>query len=114
MTMEFFPTTGTIGADVEGVDLGQPLTEETASELEAALNKYKVLFFRDQHGLTPASQAAFARLFGEVETHPVLNGVEGYPEVALVVADGDPSGEDTWHADNTFLPEPSMASILRA
>jgi taurine dioxygenase len=60
-----------IGAEIEGADLGRPLTEELRAELNRALLEWKVLFFRDQD-ITSAQQRAFARNWGERETNPLL------------------------------------------
>ena len=35
-----------IGAEIEGVDLSQPLSAETVSTIRQALLKWKVVFFR--------------------------------------------------------------------
>ena len=59
----------TIGAEVSGVDLGQPLDKATRDELYALLLQHKVLFFRDQD-ISRDQQLAFARNFGELYAHP--------------------------------------------
>jgi len=52
--------------EVSGLDLRQPLTEEEAREIEAAMDKYAVLVFRGQD-ITDEQQMAFALNFGERE-----------------------------------------------
>ena len=37
-----------LGAEIRGVDLGKPLSEPLAKELNTALVEFKVLFFREQ------------------------------------------------------------------
>ena len=42
------PLTPTLGADVYGIDLSQPLDKQTAETVETLLLKYKCIFFRKQ------------------------------------------------------------------
>ena len=52
--------------EVTGVDLRKPLTPQEAKDIEAGMDKYAVLLFRDQD-ITDDQQLAFARNFGERE-----------------------------------------------
>src|SRR5512140_2275251 len=52
--------------EVSGVDLRQPLTPQEARDIEAGMDKYAVLLFRNQD-ITDAQQMAFALNFGERE-----------------------------------------------
>ena len=47
--IEIAPMTLHIGAVIGGVDLTAPLTAQAVKEIRAALLKWKVIFFRDQH-----------------------------------------------------------------
>src|ERR1700682_4814518 len=51
---------------VSGVDWRKPLTPQEAADIEAGMDKYAVLLFRDQD-ITDDQQLAFARNFGERE-----------------------------------------------
>ncbi|MDB5676976.1 MAG: taurine dioxygenase, partial [Sphingomonas bacterium] len=42
------PVTPTIGAEISGIDLRQPITSEIAAEIQKALHDWRVVFFRDQ------------------------------------------------------------------
>ena len=53
--------------EVSGVDLRQPLTGDEAATIEAGMDKYAVLLFRDQD-ITDDQQLVFARNFGERES----------------------------------------------
>jgi taurine dioxygenase len=66
MTIEIIPTRAVLGAEISGIDLAQPLDDETFAMIERAYNDHSVIFFRDQH-ITPAQQVAFTRRFGEIE-----------------------------------------------
>src|ERR1700723_2624156 len=52
--------------EVSGVDLRQPLTPQEAADIEAGMDRYAVLLFRDQD-ISDEQQLAFARNFGERE-----------------------------------------------
>ena len=48
--------------EVSGVDLRKPLTPQEAADIEAGMDKYAVLLFRDQD-ITDEQQMAFALQF---------------------------------------------------
>ena len=111
--VEVEPLTPAIGAEIAGIDL-RDVDVETADWILEKLIAHKVVFFRDQE-LDTGEHVAFARRFGELETHPV-KPKEGFPEVMVLHADGDhpPAGTAYWHSDVTWRPEPSLGSILYA
>jgi len=43
---------GALGAEIAGVDLSRPLSDEVIGEIRQALLDHQVIFFHDQH-LTP-------------------------------------------------------------
>ena len=70
-----------IGAEIEGVELSQPLSAEAVSKIRQALLKWKVVFFRDQH-LDHSQHVKFARHFGALTPgHVVFGHDETYPEI---------------------------------
>ncbi|MFF3571210.1 TauD/TfdA dioxygenase family protein [Nocardia jiangxiensis] len=104
----------TLGGEISGIDLREPLADEVVAELQQALHDYKVLFFRDQP-ITPAQHVAFARQFGELEVHPALGSNSDQPELVRFEKGADVAGlENTWHHDVTWRPQPSMGAILHA
>ncbi len=60
-----------LGAQIEGLNLSEPLAPEVFEELDRALLEWKVLFFRGQE-LTHEQQRAFAANWGEIDQHPFL------------------------------------------
>src|SRR3984893_6931218 len=50
--------------EVSGVDLRKPLTPQEAADIEAGMDKYAVLLFRDQD-INDNQQLSFARKFGD-------------------------------------------------
>jgi taurine dioxygenase len=116
---------GTIGAEIRGVDL-RNLDDAEVAAIRGVWLERKVVFFPGQH-LDAPEHLAFARRFGEpTEGHPVIRGIDGHPEVFeidytearnLHGTYGDLSTRSrgiSWHTDVTFVARPPMGSILRA
>jgi alpha-ketoglutarate-dependent taurine dioxygenase len=84
------PLTGSIGAELRGVDLRRPLDAATVAALRAAWLRHKVVFLPGQH-LEPADQVRVARAFGPLtRAHPVVPGpLPEHPEVRHTWAPGD-------------------------
>jgi taurine dioxygenase len=113
-TIEVRPITGVIGAEIFGVDLGQPLTARQHDEVHAALMEHQVIFFRDQRRLTHERHLELGRSFGKLAIHHGVPGIDGYPEIVSIHADAKSqfvAGED-WHSDLTAEETPPMGSIL--
>ena len=108
------PLSPTVGAEIDGVSLSDPMDEETFDEVHRALLEYKVIFFRDQE-ITPEQHVAFARRFGALETHPFVPHREGHPEVMVLEKNEQVGGyENVWHSDVTWRLDPSLGSVLLA
>jgi len=113
-TLTVTPLGPTIGAVIGGVDLRDPPTDAAIARLREALLDHKVLFFEDQD-LTPVQHRDFAARFGELHTHPLYPGEDGAPE--LMVLDNhiaNPTDNDKWHTDVTFLERPALGALLYA
>lgn len=112
--MEIVRAGAALGAEVRGIDLRQPLDDDTVHSLEAALVEHQVLFFRGQ-AIDHRQHLAFARRFGPIQTHPGYPHAEGFPEVTILESDRDhPSKIEKWHTDMTFRQHPPLGSILHA
>ena len=113
-TIEVRKLTPAIGAEIFGVDLAQPLGNQTFQEIHDALMDNLVIFFRDQV-LTHEQHKAFGRRFGELHLHPTSTRGDGeHPEILVIKADERSkhvAGEE-WHSDVSCDPEPPMGSIL--
>lgn len=108
------PLTPTIGALIEGVDLAQPVSDDLLQAIRQAFLKHQVVFFEDQH-ITPVQHRDFAARFGALHTHPLYPGVPEAPELFILDNHkGNPTDNDSWHTDVTFIETPPMASILYA
>jgi taurine dioxygenase len=113
-TIQATKLTPHIGAEITGVDLSRPLTDEQFQAVHDALIEHQVIFFRDQR-LTPASQKAFGQRFGPLHIHPASSDhPDGHPEVMVIHADEHSrwvAGEH-WHSDVSCDEVPPMGSIL--
>ncbi|HEY1614058.1 MAG TPA: taurine dioxygenase [Rhizomicrobium sp.] len=103
-----------IGAIIRGVDLSSPLPDSVIAGLRDALLRHQVLFFEDQD-IGPGELRDFAARFGALHVHPIYPHVDGVPEIMeLDNHAGNPTDNDAWHTDVTFIETPPMGSILSA
>jgi taurine dioxygenase len=109
--MEIVRLSGSLGAEVRGVSLGQASAAE-AEVIKALLTEHLVLLFPEQH-LSVEEHVAFASHFGKLEGHPNLNNPfsTGVPEIFELAATRGGIA-DEWHSDITFQPQPSVMAIL--
>jgi taurine dioxygenase len=110
-SLDVRPISGTLGAEVAGVDLAH-LDDATWDAVRRAWLEHLVLFFPAQH-LSADAHVALGRRLGEPEIHPFIPKLDDtHPEI--VVLDSERGGKaDTWHTDVTFSPTPPLASILQ-
>ena len=125
------PSHSSLGAEIAGVDLTQPVAPGVFAEIEAAFNRYAVLVFPNQP-VTDQQQIAFSRLFGPLETTPIYTG-DGRRRLQQAelsdISNLDPDGRmmasndlrrlynlgnQLWHTDSSFKYVPARASLLSA
>ncbi len=113
VTISVEPLSPTIGAEISGVDLAQPMGNQTFAEVHDALMRHQVIFFRDQE-LTWDQHKAFGRLFGELHIHPTAPAPDGHPEILTVHADENSErvAGQGWHSDVSCDAKPPLGSIL--
>lgn len=113
--LSVMPIAGALGAEVHGIDLSQPLTDDIVAGIRQALLDYLVVFFRDQP-LAPAQLIAFGRRFGTLARYPFVEGLAEYPEIIEVtkLPQERTNFGGVWHSDTTYLAEPPMGSMLFA
>jgi alpha-ketoglutarate-dependent taurine dioxygenase len=104
---------GNIGAELDGVDAGDALSDETVAWVRQALLRYKVVFLRDQH-LDYARQVAFAERLGALTLgHPTLASPPDQPFLEEI--DSRKGGRTNyWHTDVTFVDRPPAFTLLHA
>ncbi|HJZ44863.1 MAG TPA: TauD/TfdA family dioxygenase [Hyphomicrobiaceae bacterium] len=118
--------------EVSGIDITKPITREDAAAIEAGMDRYAVLVFRDQR-FTDEEQMAFGANFGRIEvsrggnvTKPQdLRLKAGMNDVSNLGKDGKPLARDSrqrlfnlgnllWHSDSSFRAIPAKYSLLSA
>ncbi len=114
-TLDIVRISGVLGAEVRGLDLADPIDAETVAAIRSAFVQHHVLVFPDQD-LSPDQQVAFGKCFGELDTHPFVEGNVDNPDIVdVVTVPGDRANfGGGWHTDVTFLDEPDLGSILYA
>jgi alpha-ketoglutarate-dependent taurine dioxygenase len=125
-TLDVRPLSGTIGAEVRGIDLRAPLDAETVAAVRDLWLRHKVVFFPEQH-LEPHQLVVLGRAFGELtRAHPVVPGlIEEHPEVLVLDSHINRSRPEYareygrnrfegWHSDVTFMATPPNGSFLSA
>jgi taurine dioxygenase len=104
------PLTPAIGAEIHGIDLRDPLDDDTIAMIRAAWLRHLVVFFPDQR-LDEHQQVAFASRFGTLtEAHPVEPASDVDPRVLPI--DSRKDRVDFWHTDVTYMARPPMGSML--
>jgi alpha-ketoglutarate-dependent taurine dioxygenase len=115
--IEIRPLAAAMGAEICNVDC-RAISDEAFAEIEAALFRHKMIYFRNQQAMTHSDQAAFSARFGPFAEDAYTDGVPGHPEVQPVIKEAaDRTGHvfgSGWHTDSPFLPEPPAISFLRA
>src|SRR5579885_1207691 len=127
------PLTPVFAGEVTGIDCRKPLDVEEIAAVEAGMDQYAVLVFRDQP-LTDEQQIAFTRHFGELENYNTpghirqRNGQRLRPGIAdfsnldkngnIIPAEDRvwffKLGDRLWHSDSSFRPIPAKYSLLSA
>lgn len=103
---------GHIGGEVQNLKLSADLPREVIEQLNAALVKHKVLFFRAQDHLDDAAHQAFGARFGRTVAHPTVPSPTGTRLFELDASKGG-GRADSWHTDVTFVDAFPKISILR-
>ncbi len=114
------------GGEVSGIDCREPLTTQEIAAVEAGMDQYAVLVFRDQ-AIGDGQQLAFTRQFGELESYRTPGHIRKASESRLgpgmadfsnldaagkIMSDQDrvwffKLGDQLWHSDSSFRPVPA-------
>jgi alpha-ketoglutarate-dependent 2,4-dichlorophenoxyacetate dioxygenase len=132
MSIHFRTLTTHTGAEVEGIDLREPLSAEHAEEIHAAMDRYAVLVFHKQP-LTNEQHLAFTKALGSLEdtSRNTLRSAADFrlpptfADVSNLDGNNKPYGQDDrrrlfaignrlWHSDSSFKAVPAKYSLLRA
>jgi taurine dioxygenase len=110
-----------MGAEIIGADLSHAVSDADLAKYQDALNRYKVLVYRDQD-LTKEQFLAFSRRWGPLGEH-IMPGAaaDDYEEINVMSnkgPDGKPTGKHPdptakrWHTDRSYMPRPAMVTLL--
>ncbi len=121
MSLHFRPLNEVIGAEVLGVDLSQPMSDETFERVHQTWLERTILLFRGQK-TSVEEHIAFTRRLGDLEIHTLPQyTLPSHPEIFVVsnvTKDGCPIGAPKsghhWHSDSQYLKKPSAGSLLHA
>jgi taurine dioxygenase len=110
-----------IGAEIIGVDLSEPMSDEVFAEVLDCWHQNLVILFRDQH-LTEDDQVRFGERFGPpavshtrrfTTTNPAVMLISNIRENGQLIG-ALPDGEMHFHTDQCHQERPAMASMLYA
>lgn len=113
LPLDIIPVAGRIGAEIQGINLADELSDEAVAAIRAALNHHKVIFFRGQHNFSDAEHERLAERFGKPVAHPTVPVAEG-SRYLLELDSREGYAASTWHTDVTFLDSYPAISILRS
>ena len=132
MTLTIRPLGPSFAAEVDGLDMRQPLTTAEVAAIHAGMDTYAVLVFHDQK-IDDAQQLAFTQSLGDLE-HAIGTSLRATQDHRLPTTFADVSnldrnntpfarddrrrlfaiGNRLWHSDSSFKVVPAKYSLLRA
>jgi taurine dioxygenase len=115
------PLSPALGAEIIGIDLSEPLSDEPFARILQCWHDNVVVLFRDQH-LSEADQVLFAERFGTLALSHTRRYTTANPAVMLISNIREngkqigalPDGEMQFHSDQCYQEKPAMASMLYA
>ena len=132
MSIHLRPLGTHIGAEVEGIDLREPLSPAQAEDIHAAMDRHAVLVFHGQP-LTNEQHLAFTQALGPLEntSRNTLRKAADFrlpptfADVSNLDGNDRPYAQDDrrrlfaignrlWHSDSSFKAVPAKYSLLRA
>ena len=124
--MKLDPIHPEFGARVSGVDLSNPLDDETFAAIDEAVNRHSFLLFENQQ-MNDEIQLDITRRFGQLEEEHTSYYSTGTITYIGMVGNIDEqgnkvsahqvkasTGNEMWHSDSSFREIPAMYSILCA
>ena len=113
------PLSPAVGAELIGLDLSAPMSDELFESVQAAWHQHLVILIRDQH-LTEDEQVGFAGRFGPISMSTRGHYQSKNPAIMLISnirEDGKqigalPDGEMHFHTDQCHQERPAMATML--
>ena len=105
---------GALGAEVNNFNLNS-LTDKNFEEINNLLLEHKVVFFRNQ-SLTLEKFIEIASMFGPVEEHAYVKGIEKYPQITRIIKAANEKNQwgEGWHSDVSYDLTPSKVIMLKS
>jgi alpha-ketoglutarate-dependent 2,4-dichlorophenoxyacetate dioxygenase len=131
MSVSIHPLHPTFAGEVSGIDCRAPLSTHEVAAVEAGMDHYAVLVFRNQN-ISDEQQLVFTRHFGALESYNTPGHIRKREESRLGRGMADFSnldrngqimsaedrvwffklGDRLWHSDSSFRPVPAKYSLL--
>lgn len=120
MTLSIVKRSEALGAEILGVDVSKPVSDDLFADIKNAWYENLVIIFPDQK-LTNRQHIDFSRRFGKLDVHPSGKYVlRDYPELLLLTNKKNDQGDyvslrdggSVWHSDLSYMQEPSLGSLL--
>ena len=104
-----------LGAEITGIDLREPMSDEQRDAIENALAENELLIFRNQD-INSQNLIDLGSRFGELTVHPFAPTDKDVSVLIKFRNDetNPPFRTDVWHSDETFRKEPPKTTILVA
>jgi len=134
MSLTFTPLHPVIAAECSGVDIGEPISPETAAAIHEGMDRYAVLVFRRGAPLTTQQQLDFTKSLGPLEApyrkinsndgarfdNPALSDISNLSPTDKILPRDDRKrlfniiGNQLWHSDSSYKTVPAKYSALCA
>jgi taurine dioxygenase len=113
-----------LGVEVVGLDLTEPLDDETAQSLQDAFLEHHLMCFRSEP-LKPEAFARVARIFGEPQLQLLRDRRHGEVHEVSILESTYKSAADKpddlrmmrltgWHTDDSYFAAPAKATMLQS
>jgi taurine dioxygenase len=112
--MKIEATQGACGAMVGGLNLAEPLAEDTIRAVRKAWIEHHVLAFPDQQ-LSDPDLVRITRYFGDLGDDPYFESIAPENPVVALTRRADetsPVFAETWHSDWSFMEKPPIGTCL--
>jgi taurine dioxygenase len=114
-TITVKPLAGALGAEIAGVNLREPLSNQQRSEIHDAFLAHCAIYIRDQE-LGGDDLLRYARYFAEPAYYPFAEGMLDFPQIFELRKEPDQLKNvgGRWHSDTTYLDKPPIGTMLYA
>ena len=132
MGLNFTPLHPVFAAECSGVDIREPIAQETATAIQDAMDRYAVLVFRCGNPLTTQQQLDFTKSLGQLEApyrriqaeagvrldNPALSDISNLAPGNTILPRDDRKrlfnviGNQMWHSDSSYKAIPARYSLL--